>query len=155
MHSGNIKLHLPLLMSGFKKKKKPKKHFFHLSVHTLAITVTYISTPSRMTGSSPFFGLQFRWWIPWNQEEGPHRVHVTQGYINKHGYSLIAQSQTTDCRFNLKYEHCHMKAATVSSIIDIPVSSNMVTVAVIQYFLVPQAYCCTVRTRHVSHCVLA
>lgn len=38
---------------------------------------------SRMVDNSPFFGLKFRWGIPGNQEEGSHRVHVTQGYRNK------------------------------------------------------------------------
>lgn len=46
-----------------------------------------------------------------------------------------------------------MEAGTASSITYIPISLNMVTAAVIQYFLLPQAFCYSVRTRHVSHCV--
>ena len=42
-----------------------------------------------------------------------------------------------------------MKAAALSFITHILASLNTITVPVIQYFLVPQAYCCTVGTRHV------
>lgn len=58
-----------------------------MSLHTLNI-MSMSKGPgtqqeSRMVDNSPFFGLKFRWGIPGNQEEGSHRVHVTQGYRNK------------------------------------------------------------------------